>query len=97
MDRQALEFDMDDESLKLTDREIDEAFLAPNWAERFPPVISVDQAADLLGVPKQTIYSWSSRGLLKGCGRKVGRHLRMFRNRLLKRAFNEGILNVENK
>jgi excisionase family DNA binding protein len=56
-----------------------------------PPVLTVDEAAALLRVPKQTIYDWSARGLLKGCGRKVGKHLRLFRDRLLQRVFNEGL------
>lgn len=78
-------------SLKLTKAEIDSAFQAPTWAERYPPILSIEQAAELLQVPKRTIYDWSSRGLLKGCARKVGKHLRFFRDRLLHKVFNEGI------
>ena len=78
-------------SPKLADKEVSLAFSDPIWAERFPPVLTVDQAANLLQVPKATIYDWSSRGLLRGCGRKVGKHLRLFRDRLVKRVFNEGI------
>lgn len=63
----------------------------PNLASRFPPVLTTDQAAELLQVPKATLYDWSSRGLLKGCARKVGKHLRFFRDRLLLKIFNEGI------
>lgn len=74
----------------LTPREIANAFADPGWGNRFPPVLSIDQAVDLLQVPKNTIYSWSSRGLLRGCSRKVGKHLRFFRDRLLDRVFNEG-------
>lgn len=39
------------------------------------PLATSDQIAAYLGVPKQTVYSWSSRG---GGPRmsKVGRHLR---------------------
>ena len=54
-------------------------------------MLSVDQAARLLQVPKATIYDWSSRGLLRGCGRRAGKHLRIFRDRLLTRVFNEGL------
>lgn len=85
----------DHSSLKLSDQEIASAFSDSEWAKRYPPVLNVDQAAELIGVPKATIYSWSSRGQLKGCARKVGKHLRFFRDRLLKRAFNEGFKNVD--
>jgi excisionase family DNA binding protein len=82
-----------DGSLKLTDKEIASPFAVPVWAERFPPILTVDQAADLLQVPKQTIYDWRSRGLLGSCCRKVGKHLRFYRDRLIEKAFNEGITN----
>lgn len=81
--------------LGLTPKEIAEAFVDPKWAECFPPVLSVDQAAALLQVPKATIYDWSSRGLLKGCGRRIGKHLRLFRSRLLVHVFNHGITTNE--
>ena len=47
------------------------------------PRVTVAQAADLLQVPAQTIYDWSSRGLLAGSRVRVGRHLRLVRDRLL--------------
>lgn len=78
-------------SLKLTKAEIEAAFQSPSWAERYPPVLSIQQAAELLQIPKRTLYDWSSRGLLKGCARKVGKHLRFFRDRLLHKVFNEGL------
>ena len=74
--------------LGLTPQEIAAAFIDPRWAECYPPVLSVDQAAALLQVPKATLYDWSSRGLLKGCSRRMGKHLRFFRNRLLAHVFN---------
>ena len=83
---------MDVESLRLTSDEIAAGFADPSLAARFPPVLSVAQAADLLQVPIATIYDWSSRGLLKSCARRVGKHLRIFRDRLLAKAFNEGVL-----
>jgi len=78
-------------NLKLTAGEIAAAFRDPQWAERFPPILNIDQAAELAQLPRGTLYSWSSRGLLRGCARKAGRHLRFFRDRFLKRIFNEGI------
>jgi len=80
-----------DGSLRLTDKELASAFAEPACAQRFPPVLTVEQAADLLQVPRDTIYQWRSRGLLGSCCRKVGKHLRFFRDRLLKQAFNEGL------
>lgn len=78
-------------SLKLTDREIASAFAEPLCAQRFPPVLTIKQSAQLLQVPVQTIYQWRSRGLLGACCRKVGKHLRFYRDRLLKKVFNEGL------
>jgi excisionase family DNA binding protein len=79
------------EGIGLTPREIAAAFSDERTAGKCPPVMTVDEAADLLRVPKHTIYDWSSRGLLKGCSRRMGKHLRFFRDRLLLHAFNEGI------
>lgn len=79
------------ESLKLTAQEIQRAFSDPKWAEAYPPILSVDQAASLLNVPKATVYDWSSRGLLAGCARRVGKHLRIVRNRLVEKIFNESL------
>lgn len=80
-----------DASLNLTAKEIVVAFSDPIWAEKFPPVLTLKQAAELLQVPEQTIYDWRSRGMLDGCCRKVGKHLRFVRDRLMKKLFNEGL------
>jgi excisionase family DNA binding protein len=80
-----------DGSLHLTAKELTQAFADPAWSARFQPVLTVEQAAALLQVSKQTIYDWHSRGLLKGCCRRVGKHLRFFRDRLLVHIFNEGL------
>jgi hypothetical protein len=82
-----------DSSLRLTDKEIALSFSDPLWAERFPPVMSVPQAAELLDVPVATIYDWRSRGLLGKCSRKFGKHVHFFRDRLVQQVFNEGLLN----
>jgi hypothetical protein len=44
-----------DGDLKLTRAEIASAFSDPHWAGLYPPVLSVDQAARLLQVPKATV------------------------------------------
>ncbi|MGE0609852.1 MAG: helix-turn-helix domain-containing protein [Pirellulales bacterium] len=78
-------------SLKLTDAEISAPFSSSFWAERFPPVLTLKQAAELLQVPKATLYDWRSRGMLGKCSRKVGKHVRIYRDRLIKIIFNEGL------
>jgi excisionase family DNA binding protein len=80
-----------DGDLKLSRAELTSAFADPHWAGQFPPILSVEQAARLLQVPKRTVYDWSARGLLRGCGRRVGKHLRIVRDRLLAKVFNQGL------
>jgi excisionase family DNA binding protein len=80
-----------DGEMRLTANEVSAVFADSPWAREFPPVLTVDQAATLLQVPKATVYDWSSRGLLRGCSRRVGKHLRFFRDRLLMKVFNEGL------
>jgi excisionase family DNA binding protein len=74
----------------LTQDDLARAFNAPDCSIRFPPILTVGQAAELLQVPKATIYDWSSRGRLKGCSRKIGKHLRLWRDKLVTKLFNEG-------
>jgi excisionase family DNA binding protein len=80
-----------DVGCKLTAAELAAPFQDPAWGNRFPPVLTCDQAAELLQIPKQTIYDWHSRGLLAGCCRKIGKHLRFFRPHLLTLVFNKGL------
>lgn len=81
----------DDEDLQLSDREIAACFNDPASATRFPPVLNIQQAGDLLGVPVGTLRDWRSRGLLANCARRVGREVKFFRDRLLKQVFNCGL------
>jgi excisionase family DNA binding protein len=71
-----------------TAKELAQIFSDPHWSERFPPLLTLDQASDLLQIPKQTLYDWSSRGLLDGCKAKVGKHVRLGRDRLMQKVFN---------
>ncbi|MEX0702932.1 MAG: helix-turn-helix domain-containing protein [Planctomycetales bacterium] len=80
-----------DVGLQLTADEIAAAFADPAWAKKFPPVLTLDEAAELLRVPKATLYDWRSRGMLTKCSRKVGKHVRVFRDRLITKVFNEGL------
>ncbi len=79
------------DGLRLTPTELSAPFVNSDWGTKYPPVLTVDKTADLLQVPRATIYDWSSRGMLRGCGRRVGKHLRIFRDRLLQKVFNEGL------
>lgn len=72
--------------LRLSDEEVRAAFDS-SWGDRFPPVLTVQQAAELAQVPVATIYDWKSRGRLAGCARRVGRHLRIHRDRFLSHIF----------
>jgi excisionase family DNA binding protein len=78
-------------SLDLSPAEIAAAFSDPLYAERFPPVLTTEQAAELLQYPLDTIYQWRARGLLDRCSQKVGKHVRFFRDRLIALIFNEGL------
>ncbi len=75
----------------LTTKEVVAMFADPAEAAKFPPLLTVDEAAQLARVPKQTVYAWSSQGLLKGCSRKVGKHLRILRDKFVLKIFNEGL------
>lgn len=78
-----------DRENKLTSREIAAAFSDPHWAERFPPILTIEQSAELLQFPLGTLRDWRSRGLLGSCSRRVGKRVRFWRDRLIHWFFNE--------
>lgn len=80
-----------DRNLALTDREIAQFFSDPATAAKYPPVLKLAEAADLLQVPEGTLRDWRSRGLLPGCARRLGREVRFIRDRLIKHVFNIGL------
>jgi Helix-turn-helix domain len=84
---------MDDQSLKVTDAEIAAWFSDPIWASRFGPILRLNEAAELLRVPPNTMRDWRSRGLLDGCCRRSGKQVLFVRDRLIKRVLNEGLRN----
>jgi excisionase family DNA binding protein len=75
----------------LTAREVPALFSDSGWAAKFPPILTLDQAAELVQVPKQTLYAWSSQGRLRGCSRRAGKHLRILRDRFIQKLFIEGL------
>ncbi|WP_417390838.1 helix-turn-helix domain-containing protein [Gimesia sp.] len=78
-------------TLKITREEITKAFSTGEWADKYPPILTVDQAAELLSVPKATIYQWKSEGKLTDCVQKVGKHLRFLRDRLVLKLMSKGV------
>lgn len=66
--------------------------LSPDEIQRagshLPPVLTVDQAAQFLQVPKKTIYEWSSAGRLDLCSRRRGKRLLFLRDRFIEEIFN---------
>jgi excisionase family DNA binding protein len=79
------------DSKLFSDHDVAAMFADPEWAAKFPPVLTPDQAAALVQVPKETLYAWSSQGRLDECKAKVGKHLRIHRNKFLQLIFNGGI------
>jgi hypothetical protein len=56
------------------------ANICEEYASKFPPLITLDQAAAIAQVPIGTIYDWSSRGRFDAFKRRVGREVRLFRD-----------------
>ena len=56
-------------------------------AERFPPVLSPKQLAELLGRSRKTIYEWMARGRLDGAYRMRGKHALIWRDKALEILF----------
>jgi len=80
-----------DDGCDLTAKDVAACFSDPTWATAYPPILTVEQAAALAQVPKQTVYAWSSQGYLQGCSRRVGKHLRILRGPFVQKLFNEGL------
>ena len=68
--------------------EIRQSFDGP-WGERFGPILSVQQFAELLGASPHTIRDWHRAGRFGSAARKVGKHIRIFRDRAIAELFKE--------
>jgi hypothetical protein len=75
----------------LSAKDVAAIFADPVTAAKYPLLLTPDEAALLARVSKQTLYGWSSQGLLKGCSRKVGKHLRILRDKFFLKIINEGL------
>jgi excisionase family DNA binding protein len=66
----------------LSEAEISLAFAGPS-GDRFGPILSPAQFAELVGLSVKTIYEWVSCGRLDGAVRKRGKHVLIWRDRAL--------------
>jgi excisionase family DNA binding protein len=55
---------------------------------QFPPILSPEQLAHLLGKSVKTVYDWMAKGRLEGAYRKRGKHALIWRDRALDILFN---------
>lgn len=55
-----------------------------DYAQHYPPSISLDQAAEIAGVPLGTLYDWSSRGELDAFKSRRGRRVRLIRDEFVR-------------
>lgn len=58
------------------------------WGERYPPILSPADLADLLRLSRKTIYEWISKGRLDGAFRRRGKHVLIWRDRAIDILFN---------
>ena len=55
-----------------------------DYAQQYAPSISLDQAAEIAGVPIGTLYDWSSRGQLDAFKSRRGRRVRLVRDEFVR-------------
>jgi len=72
---------------KLSKADIQQAFTEDSGAP-FPPILTVEQTATLLQVSAKTLYEWISKGRLDGAFRKRGKHILLWRDRVIDILFN---------
>lgn len=74
----------------VTDADVAKAMASGDWATKFPPILNADQVQELLGITRGTFYAWASAGRFNSSGRKVGKHWRFWRDKLITQFFNVG-------
>jgi excisionase family DNA binding protein len=75
---------------RLSSDEIQLAFEDEAMRSLFPPILSPEQLAQLLGVSRSTVYFWIAQGRFAGAVTKIGKHRRIWRNRAIEVLFNRG-------
>jgi predicted site-specific integrase-resolvase len=68
----------------LSNSEIRECLSSEPWCGRFPPILTIEQTAELLQVSPAAIRKWHRCGELRCCAAKKGRDIRFFRDRVIK-------------
>ena len=74
-------------STRLSDQEIRHAF-SDGAAAEVPVILSPRQLADLLGLGVGTVYEWIAKGRLDGAFRKRGKHVLIWRDKVIDVIFN---------
>jgi excisionase family DNA binding protein len=72
---------------RITKAEIARAF-KEGAREALPPILSPQLLAESLGLPRKTIYLWIETGRLDGCFRKRGKHVLIWRDRVIDEILN---------
>lgn len=67
--------------------EIASAFVVAGWGDRFPPVLTIQQSAQLFQVSPRTFKHWLAQGYFKGATTRIGKHRRIWRDRAIQMAF----------
>lgn len=75
------------ESIHLKKDEIRAAF-TQELREEFPPFMDVKAVARMLGKSPKIIHNWWEAGRLKGTGRRQGKCLFFWRDRVIDKIFN---------
>ncbi|HMO84734.1 MAG TPA: hypothetical protein PKC18_07430 [Lacipirellulaceae bacterium] len=63
-------------------------FYAGSLGLRLSKVVSPQELAQFLSVPRWSVYQWQARGRLQGGARKRGKHLLILKERALQGIFN---------
>lgn len=80
-----------DAKRKLTAKELADLLGDPNWRSPLPPHLTPKDIATALGVSVNTVYAWSSQGLLDNCKVQVGKYRRIVRDKFFQKLINEGL------
>jgi excisionase family DNA binding protein len=65
---------------RLSETSIREMFATEPWASRFPPILTVQQLAELMQVSPRTVFQWLATGLLNPATNLIGRQRRILRD-----------------
>jgi len=76
------------QGIGLDTSEIHITFAAAELVDRFPPVLSPQSCADMLGTSVKTVYCWLESGRLYGAHRRRGKRQLIWRDRAILLVFN---------